>query len=229
MYLLNSFARAGCDTRSIFKRSLTVQNRIFLFLGWEDNSWIHAFPKVMSVMWNANSIVWDLNSVRRVHFLRRQPWYYKCLSIYIYIYIYLRVYVCVWYWKKTIVANPQKSLSRTWAQLLKRNFRPWFNILYKLISHQCKVTCLYLVVFVYTLPRLWKSDVNRSNKRKLFYIKKRWKQTISCRNYDRCRFRWWSNASHKYITASRISNAFPRTSSSRSIDLYVNGNKKFIC
>ena len=33
--------------------------------------WIHTFPKGISAMWNAVSLVQDLNSSRRVHFLRR--------------------------------------------------------------------------------------------------------------------------------------------------------------
>ena len=35
------------------------------------NNWIHTFPKGISAMWNAISLVQDLNSYRRVHFLRR--------------------------------------------------------------------------------------------------------------------------------------------------------------
>ena len=37
---------------------------------WRENSWIHTFPKGISAMWNANSIVQDLNSGHRIHFLR---------------------------------------------------------------------------------------------------------------------------------------------------------------
>ena len=33
--------------------------------------WIHTFPKGISDMWNAISLVQDLNPSRRVHFLRR--------------------------------------------------------------------------------------------------------------------------------------------------------------
>ena len=36
-----------------------------------ENNWIHTFPKGISAMWNAISLVQDLNSCRRVHFLRR--------------------------------------------------------------------------------------------------------------------------------------------------------------
>ena len=38
---------------------------------WRENNWIHTFPKGISAMWNAISLVQDLNSCRRVHFLRR--------------------------------------------------------------------------------------------------------------------------------------------------------------
>ena len=38
---------------------------------WKENNWIHTFPKGISAMWNAMSLVQDLNSCRRVHFLRR--------------------------------------------------------------------------------------------------------------------------------------------------------------
>ena len=88
----NLSARAGCDTRSIFKRSLTGLNSAFSFSStscftkaeepsllllftrsWRENNWIHTFPKGISAMWNAISLVEDLNSCRRVHFLRRPP------------------------------------------------------------------------------------------------------------------------------------------------------------
>ena len=38
---------------------------------WRENNWIHTFPKGISAMWNAISLVQDLNSCRHVHFLRR--------------------------------------------------------------------------------------------------------------------------------------------------------------
>ena len=85
----NPSARAGYDTRSIFKRSLTGLNSEFSFSytscltkavrtqsallfahSWRENNWIHTFPKGISAMWNAICLVQDLNSSRRVHFLR---------------------------------------------------------------------------------------------------------------------------------------------------------------
>ena len=38
---------------------------------WKENNWIHTFPKGIRAMWNAISLVQDLNSCRRVYFLRR--------------------------------------------------------------------------------------------------------------------------------------------------------------
>ena len=38
---------------------------------WRENNWIHIFPKGISAMRNAISLAQDLNSCRRVHFLRR--------------------------------------------------------------------------------------------------------------------------------------------------------------
>ena len=84
----NPSARAGYDTRSIFKRSLTGFNLEFSFsltscqikaeepslsyyLLWRENNWIHTFPKGISATWNAIILVKDLNSCRRVHFQRR--------------------------------------------------------------------------------------------------------------------------------------------------------------
>ena len=67
---------------TIFKRSLTGLNTEFSFSytsclsnlfthSWRENNWIHTFPKGISAMWNAISLVQDLNSYRHVHFLRR--------------------------------------------------------------------------------------------------------------------------------------------------------------
>ena len=38
---------------------------------WRENNWIHTFPKGISAMWNAISLVQELNSYRRVHILWR--------------------------------------------------------------------------------------------------------------------------------------------------------------
>ena len=76
----------------IFKRSLIGLNSEFSFSKtsrltkaeepslpyyfthiWKENNWIHTFPKGIRAMWNAISLVQDLNSCRRVHFLQRKP------------------------------------------------------------------------------------------------------------------------------------------------------------
>ena len=86
----NPSARAGYDTRSICKRGLTGLNSEFFLLldqlprqgwrnqsvllfthSWRENNRIHTFPKGISAMWNAISLVQDLNSCPRVHFQRR--------------------------------------------------------------------------------------------------------------------------------------------------------------
>ena len=86
----NPSAWAGYDTRSIFKWSLTGLNSEFSFSetsrltkaeepslpyyfthSWRENNWIHTFPKGISAMWNAISLIQDLNSSRHVHFLWR--------------------------------------------------------------------------------------------------------------------------------------------------------------
>ena len=38
---------------------------------WRENNWIHTFPKGISSIWNAISLVQDLNLCLCVHFLRR--------------------------------------------------------------------------------------------------------------------------------------------------------------
>ena len=73
----NPSARAGYDSRSIFKRGLTGLNSVFLLPdylprqgwrtqsvllfthNWRENNWNHTFPKGSSTMWNAISLVQD--------------------------------------------------------------------------------------------------------------------------------------------------------------------------
>ena len=71
IYLPNPSTQAGWDTGSIFKQNLTGLNSIFSvsYTGyhtrvnglnliftyrWRENSWIHTFTKIISVMWNTN-------------------------------------------------------------------------------------------------------------------------------------------------------------------------------
>ena len=48
-----------------------TQSVLLFTHSWRENHWIHTFPKGISSMWNAISLVQDLNSSRRIHFLRR--------------------------------------------------------------------------------------------------------------------------------------------------------------
>ena len=70
---------------NLFKRSLTGLNSetscltkaeepslsYYFTHSWRENNRIHTFPKGISAMWNAISLVQDLNSCRHVCFLRR--------------------------------------------------------------------------------------------------------------------------------------------------------------
>ena len=60
-----SFSQTSCLTKAE-EHSLSY----YLPHSWRENNWIHTFPKGISAMWNAISLVQDLNSCRRVHFFR---------------------------------------------------------------------------------------------------------------------------------------------------------------
>ena len=63
---INPSARAGCDTKFIFKRrfefrvfllldrlpyqNLRAQNVLLIAHRWRENNWMHTFPKTISVM-----------------------------------------------------------------------------------------------------------------------------------------------------------------------------------
>ena len=79
-YLPNPSARTGYDTKSIFLNSEFSFSEISCLTKAEEPSlpyylsiaggriiWIHTFPKGISAMWNAISLV---HFLRRVHFLR---------------------------------------------------------------------------------------------------------------------------------------------------------------
>ena len=51
---------------------LKNQSVLLFTHSWRENNWIHTFPKGISAMWNAISVVLDLNSCRRVH--KKQRW-----------------------------------------------------------------------------------------------------------------------------------------------------------
>ena len=40
-----------------------------MYHSWRENNWIHTFPKGISIRWNANSLIHDLNLGHRVHLL----------------------------------------------------------------------------------------------------------------------------------------------------------------
>ena len=86
------FSRVGCEIKLVFKRSLTGLNLEFassstgcLAQAKESSrpnylpitgGWIIEFipfPSGISTMWNKISLVQDLNSSCRIHFLRRKP------------------------------------------------------------------------------------------------------------------------------------------------------------
>ena len=80
-------SQTGSDTRSIFKQSIyglnskmsfapklvdlkkSIYSTILLITGWE-NRWIHAFPKGISIKWNANSHTQYLNLDHQFHLLK---------------------------------------------------------------------------------------------------------------------------------------------------------------
>ena len=89
MYVLNPSSLVGWDVRSIFLTELTVWNSEFsisktncctkikessllyyLPNSRKKNIWIRMFPNYMSAIWNANSLVQDLNSDLRIHLLQ---------------------------------------------------------------------------------------------------------------------------------------------------------------
>ena len=91
-----------------------VQYRVFLFLSclpysgeraqstqlfihsWGENSWIHTFRKFIRAMWNANSLVQNLNSDRYIYFLWWWPWHHECIQLLLLIVnhqIFLKYYI----------------------------------------------------------------------------------------------------------------------------------------
>ena len=78
IYISNCFVRTNgldkyiwYDTRSIFPR--------------RKNNWIHTFPKDISALWNANSLIRDLNSSRHVIFL-------STVTTSLFMYMYLSIF-----------------------------------------------------------------------------------------------------------------------------------------
>ena len=138
MYLPNPTARAGWDTRSIFKQSLTGSNSEFSFklpyqglkslaslqliYNKRENNWILIFRKYISAMRNANSLVqgFELGSLCPFPATLIIP-----LRLPQYVYIYIErerkweresVCVCVGDWKNKEIKNDKgkkENISKT--------------------------------------------------------------------------------------------------------------------
>ena len=67
------FSKTSCYTK--MKEPIST---LFIY-SWRENSCFHIFPKDISTMWNANSLVEDLNSSSKVHLLQN---YASCLKWY---------------------------------------------------------------------------------------------------------------------------------------------------
>ena len=72
------------DFHGAFQMLLERYNKVqsAYYFTKSENSWIHIFPKGISTMWNAYSLVQDLNSGLQVYFLRRYPLYYERKDVY---------------------------------------------------------------------------------------------------------------------------------------------------
>ena len=57
--------------RLVASSRLKNQSVLLYTHSWMENRWIHTFPKGISAMWTEISLVQDLNSCSRVHFLRQ--------------------------------------------------------------------------------------------------------------------------------------------------------------
>ena len=78
--------------RLVASPRLKNQSALLFIHSWRENNWIHTFPKGISAMWNAISVVQDLNSCCRVHFLWWWPLHHGHL---LYICVYMCVFLCV--------------------------------------------------------------------------------------------------------------------------------------
>ena len=124
--------------------------------------------------------------------------------------------------------SPKKSLSLKWCFSKKHlsNCSPCWSKRRYLQHCNRSIARRYInTTFVDAPLRLHTTNAYRSNKIKLFYSKTRGKRRkIPHRNYDRHRLRWWSSASRKYTTPSRIPLRW-REQAMEGIKLYVNANK----
>ena len=58
----------GLNSEFSFSKARRTQSALLFTHSWRENNWI---PKDISAIWNAISLVQDLNTCRRVHFLQR--------------------------------------------------------------------------------------------------------------------------------------------------------------
>ena len=145
MCLPNPSTRAGCDSRSTFKRRLTgFEFRVFLLLVWlpyqgqraqsllrfslNEKIWIQTFSKSISNMWNINGFVQELNSITT----SPEP------SIYIYICVYVYACVCmcvcaadslvsIFYLKKRSCPRCNGYRRRKWTR--RHEFKSWTRLI----------------------------------------------------------------------------------------------------
>ena len=97
------------------------------------------------------------------------------------------------------------TFSRAYMCLLSLSLTEWGH---RFLQHCCWIsTRRYIsIIFVYNLPRLRSSSVDRSNERKWFYAKKKKGKKLTSPHKDNDR-RWqcrWHGVSCKYIYPSRI-------------------------
>ena len=77
----------------------STQSVLLFTHSWRESNWIHTFPKGISAMWNAISLVQDLNSCCRVHFLRWEPLHHGHLPMTVKKHLLkIQVTVCHLYW-----------------------------------------------------------------------------------------------------------------------------------
>ena len=62
------------------KKGWRDQSALLFIHCWREDYWIHTFPKGISTMWNANSLVQDLNSGCHIYFLRQEQ-FNPCTSM----------------------------------------------------------------------------------------------------------------------------------------------------
>ena len=75
----NKFEVSFSSPRLVAKPRLKSQSDLLFTHNRKENIWMHVFPLGIYAMGNANSLVQDLNSGRRVDFLGRKPLHHEHL------------------------------------------------------------------------------------------------------------------------------------------------------